>query len=274
MVTNHPYTFERLDEAIIHQAASLYATGMSIREVGKALGKSYGSANLYLKAAGVKARPSSKRVHTLDETFFDEIDSPEKAYWLGFLLADGNVSTRSVRVSLKESDRNHVEKLRVAVKAGSEVKIQKNAVPGRWKATLVMSSIHMRDALLSKGWDEFKKKGDLRIVESVPEVLRRHLLRGLFDGDGWITEMSNDSPLVGFVDSHESPVVWWRDSLCGTLDIKAPPVKRAGSSVKKKNAFNVKISCFGRVRAIRDFFYSEPGPYLERKKARFDVLLT
>ena len=32
--------------------------------------------------------------HPIDEHFFDEINTPQKAYWLGFLYADGTVSEK------------------------------------------------------------------------------------------------------------------------------------------------------------------------------------
>lgn len=43
---------------------------------------------------------------------FDNIDTEEKAYWLGFLFADGYVSSthKQIEVSLKEEDFNHLVK--------------------------------------------------------------------------------------------------------------------------------------------------------------------
>ncbi len=53
-----------------------------------------------------------------DNTVFDCIDTEEKAYWLGFIFADGYISSDSLKgksrylleISLKASDKNHLDK--------------------------------------------------------------------------------------------------------------------------------------------------------------------
>lgn len=53
-----------------------------------------------------------KKIH-FDEHVFDVIDTEEKAYWLGFLTADGYIYSRdnTFGISLASIDKHHVEKI-------------------------------------------------------------------------------------------------------------------------------------------------------------------
>ena len=70
--------------------------------------------NGLLRRHGYKAKSQSelKRKYNIDETFFDVIDTEEKAYFLGFLYADGynNTDRNSVALSLNEDDKEILEK--------------------------------------------------------------------------------------------------------------------------------------------------------------------
>ena len=56
---------------------------------------------------------------------FENIDTPEKAYWLGFIAADGCVYVReknaTIRIAIKSSDKEHLEKFKKFME--SDVKI-------------------------------------------------------------------------------------------------------------------------------------------------------
>ena len=72
--------------------------------------------NALLRRHGYKAKTQSElqRKYSINETFFDIIDTQEKAYVLGLLYADGynNTDRNSVSLGLKETDREILDKVR------------------------------------------------------------------------------------------------------------------------------------------------------------------
>ena len=51
-----------------------------------------------------------------NENVFDTIDTEEKAYWLGFLYADGCVSSSDNEIEISLKDKEHLEKFQKAIK--------------------------------------------------------------------------------------------------------------------------------------------------------------
>ncbi len=53
------------------------------------------------------------RKYKLNEDFFENINTEEKAYWLGFIAADGNINKNSntLSINLKIDDKNHLQKI-------------------------------------------------------------------------------------------------------------------------------------------------------------------
>src|SRR5581483_4155416 len=70
--------------------------------------------------------PEGTSLYTFDDQFFNVIDTETKAYWLGFITADGCVRTdhynHQLKVKLKDSDASHLEKLKAALAADHPVK--------------------------------------------------------------------------------------------------------------------------------------------------------
>lgn len=50
--------------------------------------------------------------YNVNESYFEKIDTPDKAYFLGLMYADGNVSNRAITISLQEKDLNILEKFK------------------------------------------------------------------------------------------------------------------------------------------------------------------
>lgn len=83
---------------------------------------------------------------------FDTIDTPEKAYWLGFIVADGylNVNRRMLRIKLGDIDKNHLLKY-INFLGGDEdmLKSETHNITGntQWYVTTYCKEI--KDALIN-----------------------------------------------------------------------------------------------------------------------------
>lgn len=266
------YTFSK-NQDDVRKAVELYKSGKTTVEIAGILGKSRASISNYLKYANVSVQPyTPPRVIDLDERFFDQIDSERKSYWLGFLLADGYMAKRRIRLEVSSVDRCHVEKMLSDI--GSTSRIREHLRGNGGNDTLspsvstLICSAHMCKSLEDMGWTDFKKKGDCRILESVPFELRHHLLRGLFDGDGSIIpEQGTSGWRLTFIDAHPDPVAFFQRHLI-EMDptIRFSPVQ---SVSLKSTAWVVKWSGRERVRRIRDCLYRGASVFLDRKKEKF-----
>lgn len=124
-----------------------------------------------------------------DEKFFRLIDTAEKAYWLGFLYADGYIDKKnSIRVNLKREDENHCQKFLDAIGATNHKLIYSEKRVG--EKTFYQACAAIRDNQMVKDLANLgcvnKKSLILQFPseEQVPSTLTSHFIRGYFDGDG------------------------------------------------------------------------------------------
>jgi hypothetical protein len=133
---------------------------------------------------GPRGGGGGRRKYSLNDEYFDQIDTPDKAYWLGFIAADGCIledpSGRPsyLRVELAQCDDDHLRTL--CVNLGSD----RPVLYGQGCACVSFGSRHMANALCRLGVMPRKSL----IVEpwDGPADLMPHYWRGLFDGDGTI----------------------------------------------------------------------------------------
>lgn len=133
----------------------------------------------------------------IDESIFEQIDTEEKAYWLGFLYADGYVAKDgfTVSVSLKEEDRNHLYKFKRFLNVPNKVGFKKvylhNKNTGETKeyptATFSINRKKIHEDLIAKGCVP-QKTFNLKFPSEdiLPKDLVHHFVRGFVDGDGWV----------------------------------------------------------------------------------------
>ena len=169
---------------------------MSGKQISREMGINYTSVHRWLRKLGLNL-PNYHNELKFDNTVFDSIDTEEKAYWLGFLYADGYVERCRplVELSLKGDDIEHLERFRQFLKNRNEVKLGKSKCANKEfaRCRLTMVDKHFHDTLIEKGCVPNKSLilafPDKSIFAS--EGLILHFIRGYIDGDGNVYKNSS-----------------------------------------------------------------------------------
>lgn len=142
----------------------------------------------HFKAAGIKILRKGVK-DTIYYNIFDSIDTEEKAYWLGFLYADGNIASNRPKISVNLSikDENHLRKFMKFLNYTYDMRYQKQINGDICRMSFDNS--HMVNTLISYGCVPKKS-----LILKFPSAdvfkdaeLVRSFIRGYFDGDGCVT---------------------------------------------------------------------------------------
>ena len=169
----------------LEKITELYKQGIPPIQIAEKLGCCLSNITRRLKKAGINfVRDYSKRRmpsrlcrHTVDETFFDFIDSESKAYFLGLMFSDGSVSKNQFYIKLKDEDI--ILKFRDELKC--DYSIHTRYYPYK-SYILTVCSQTLCNALIKLGCTPNKTRTIQ--LPKLREDLYRHFIRGFFDGDG------------------------------------------------------------------------------------------
>jgi hypothetical protein len=240
------------------QAKEIYLEGeVSATFIAKQFGLRHPNFIRTLRKEGIEVIPK-KHVPTFNYKVFDEIDTEEKAYWLGFLYADGSVERRGnhVELSLKLSDFGHLEKYKIFL--GSSLTVKKDS----FRCRFTVCNEHFNHRLINLGCTNNKsltlKFPDKNIFKS--ENLIRHFIRGYFDGDGGIsyTEKSKSTCILGTFEFLTELLTY------------LPCQKKTFYRDKRwtGNTFGIQYSKIDSVDLL-NYLYSNSNIYLDRKYILF-----
>jgi len=129
------------------------------------------------------------RKYIFNEDIFNIIDNSEKAYWIGFLMADGWV-TKTGRLGLSLKDGEMIYKFRLFL--GNEnipIKDTNNCAGIVNQKRLEISSVKLVKDLSKYGM--IPNKTYRTQILNIPEKYLSHFIRGYFDGDGCLYHDQN-----------------------------------------------------------------------------------
>lgn len=166
---------------------------MSTVKIGKYFNVSHKTIAKVLERHNIPRTGIGKRKYELNEHYFDEIDTPNKAYILGFFFADGcNFPSKStISMSLEEHDKEILEKIRLEINSERPLEFieqsarhdQTNNYQYKDMWRLLIFSKHMCRVLNSYGMVPSKSL-ILEFPKYLDQGLMSHFIRGYFDGDG------------------------------------------------------------------------------------------
>jgi len=212
----------------------------------------------------------SARTRNLNELAFDAMDTEAHWYWLGFLLADGSVFHRRcewrLAVSLRESDRDHLEALREFLGYEAPLELVSRAAQVR----LVVYSMRLCRRLFELGVVP-RKSFDGHPMPVVPNRFAFAFVRGHFDGNGHACKVSPNGYKLGFAGQHRL-MRWMQERLRHLVGV--PP----GLFYDKGGCAELVYGRRHQVRALARWLYGfdhdKPGvPHLARKRAVLEPLL-
>ncbi len=159
----------------------------NVSSIYESTGHAKTSIRRYIKEFGLEdllIKPDDHRIHELNENYFETIDTEHKAYWLGMLMADGNVSEKGkkyvIRISLKKEDL-YLPYLFLK-DIGSESELKSDSYE---RGNARVFSKKMFNDLIKLNVIP-NKTGKEEIPGGIPKELMNHYIRGFYDGDGCI----------------------------------------------------------------------------------------
>lgn len=136
----------------------------------------------------------AKKLYFCDENYFDEVDTYEKAYWLGFIMADGCIYKRKnndncqkwLRITLANEDTHHLEKFKKSINSNHRIGKVTRKSDNREYSSITIVSDKLTNSLAKYGCVE-RKTGNIEFPNFEDSTLNWGFIHGYIDGDGSIS---------------------------------------------------------------------------------------
>lgn len=176
------YSIPKLSESCWGDILNMYSNGDSIAKIAKHYEVGTSCIKRILKKNNVNII-NRQNVAKMNESVFEVIDSEEKAYWLGFIYADGYISNGEFGVHLSIKDEEHIKKLKSFLEFTGNIRYKKSTQ----SCGIAFRNKKIIGDLKKLGVVERKSKVLTFPTEAqVPQYLIRHFIRGYVDGDGYV----------------------------------------------------------------------------------------
>lgn len=218
--------------------------------------------------------------YNYNKDYFSVIDTHDKAYWLGFLYADGcitrfynkdhSVRSMSLEITLCEQDRKHLEKFNNCLESNISIKERHskigNKIYNSFRLTINNTKL-CNDLIDLKCTPNKTYSIQFPTFDIVPYIFMRDFIRGYFDGDGClsITQYYNKPHMVANITGMEDML-----SSISSFLFSEKIINKYPAIHKNKRSKAVEIFFYGNdMYYFLDYIYSDSVLHLDRKYQKF-----
>jgi len=262
----------------IVEIISLYSNNTSIIDITKKFKTRKESIRKILRSNGIPKKRNYElynnglvinQKYIIDRNYFETINSADKAYWLGFIFADGNVFIRNktgcLTISLKYDDITHLENFLSYIKSNKNIKIIKQ---GEFQyCNITICNTKLCEDLIDLGCVPNKS-----LILQPPKINKQflsHFIRGYFDGDGCFAfyDKGNTKPFeCNFIGTYD--FINFIKIILEENNIVASDIKQV------ENIYKIRITNRNNLLTFYDYLYSNKCDcFLERKFNKMNTYL-
>jgi hypothetical protein len=204
-----------------------------------------------------------------NEDYFEKIDTEDKAYFLGFIVADGCISDKTNKITIIQKETDILYEFKRYINSEGNIFTSKS----RNISSFGISSIKTKKDLENLGIHSNKTM----VVKypNISENLQNHFMRGVFDGDGCISlrtdkrdnsqrgQVNICSGSYDFIKEYYDRLVEYC-GLSGKNKIRNP----------KGSYYVVDWGGLSDIEKIYEFLYKDSNVYLKRKRETFDKVVS
>jgi len=270
-----------INKSTIDLIKNEYLQGKSILEIEKLTNVSGVGIREILKRLNIYKSKQNKDIikYGNNLNFFNKIDTEEKAYWLGFIYADGYVVEQKNKyayrfgIELSIKDLNHLQKLANIFNRKLSIKIRSSQIcQSKEIKNFEMVNLTINNKTV---WTDLQQNGisirktlnpDLTIFTKFEKKLLPHFIRGVFDGDGSIVKNSEMFILNGNKDF----LIEVQKILVSELKLK---LKFTKIFLDQGNGYKLYYGGRLQIKKIYNWLYNNSLVFLERKKYIFEEII-
>lgn len=253
----------------IKDVCNRYINGETTIDISKSYGICDRSVAKVLRNHGIEIKPAKRYSKVKNHDYFENIDTIDKAYFLGWMISDGAIiesktrdnRTKIISLEIQNNDKYILDLFAQMLKADPDIV----KTYDKRKHTHIRFASEKMAIDLSK-YGVIPRKSFVTFLPMLDDNLMPHLLRGIFDGDGTITIDKHGCGHFAFYGSKK---------LCTQvseyLHLKLGLNK---NKVSKSTCYHVWYGGKNLIKTFREYMYQDCGEYyLKRKYLKFQEVV-